>query len=77
MALVRFGQIRNDNLREPRPAISSLTDETGGTTNGVLEIIDGGLSKVSTACNNNFAEINTKLNEIISALRKCNWVTGT
>lgn len=77
MALVRFGSIKGDKELEPRTPLSNLTDLTDGTVDGALEKVRGSSSRKARICNDNFAELNAKLNEVISALKKCNWVTGS
>jgi len=52
--------------RQVNVNISELTDNTGGSTDGTLESISG--SGADTAINNNFAEINSKLNALINEL---------
>lgn len=48
-------------------AITSLTDSTGGTTDGTLAAISG--SGADADINNNLAELNEKLEAILAALR--------
>lgn len=48
-------------------AIASLTDSTGGSTDGTLAAISG--SGADSDINNNFAELNSKVDAILSALR--------
>lgn len=48
-------------------AIASLTDSTGGTTDGTLAAISG--SGADADINNNLSELNDKLDEILVALR--------
>lgn len=47
--------------------IQSLTDSSGGTVDGTLAAVSG--SGADAAINNNFAELATKVNELLSALR--------
>ena len=47
-------------------AIVKLTDSTGGTTDGTLAAVSGTSDDVTI--NNNFADINAKLDQIIDAL---------
>lgn len=48
-------------------AISSLTDSTGGTTDGTLSAISG--TSADANLNGNFAELNVKIDSVLSALR--------
>ena len=48
-------------------AIASLTNSTGGTTDGTLAAISG--TSADADLNNNFSELHTKLDAVLSALR--------
>lgn len=48
-----------------KTSVSTLTDSTGGATNGDVEDVSG----VSAAVNRNFAELTVKLNELIDQLK--------
>lgn len=48
-------------------AIASLTDSTGGTTDGTLAAISG--TSADADLNNNFSELHTKLDAVLSAMR--------
>lgn len=48
-------------------AIASLTNSTGGTTDGTLAAISG--TAADADLNNNFSELHTKLDAVLSALR--------
>lgn len=51
-------------------AVASLTDSSGGSADGTLEALPGSTTAANaTAANNNFAEINAKLDAILAALR--------
>lgn len=75
MAATSFGSINSAQLMEPRSPVANLVNNTGGTVDGVLEKVKLSLClpEVVRACNNNFAEINAKLDEIIANLQKCAW----
>jgi len=72
----RFGSILTSKISTPRPPISSLTDLTGGTIDGTLQKVEiaGGLTGLRDGCNNNFAELNAKINEILASLQTCKWM---
>lgn len=48
-------------------AIASLTDSSGGSTDGTVEAVSG--SSADAAINNNFAELHAKLDAVLTALR--------
>jgi hypothetical protein len=51
-------------------AIASMTDSSGGTADGTLEAVPSDtLANAATAANNNFAEVNDKVDLILAALR--------
>ena len=50
--------------------IASLTDSSGGTANGVIAAVDDTtLASIKADIDDNFAEINVKLDAILAALR--------
>ncbi len=50
--------------------VAVLTDSTSGTTDGTLEAVSG--SGADPAVNNNFAELNTQINSVLTALKNAN-----
>ena len=54
-------------IGEAQSAIADVTDSTGGTADGTLD--DAGASYTQATLNNNFAELATKVNAILAALR--------
>lgn len=48
--------------------IARLTDNSGGTADGTIEAVGATTSDVSGAINNNFKELNTKINHILAHL---------
>ncbi len=50
--------------------VAVLTDSTGGSTDGTLEAVSG--SGADAAVNNNFAELNTQINSVLTALKNAN-----
>lgn len=56
-------------------AITGLTDSTGGATDGTLEAVPSDtLVNAAAASNNNFAEVNAKLDAILAALQSANLI---
>jgi len=56
-----------DVIGDQESAISSLTDSTGGTTDGTLSAVSG--TSDDSTINNNLAELHTKLDLILVAMR--------
>lgn len=57
-------------LTAQQAAVASLTDSTGGTADGTLAAVPSDtLVNNAAAANNNFADVNAKLDAILSALR--------
>lgn len=51
-------------------AIASMTDSSGGSADGTIEAVPSDtLANAATASNNNFAEVNAKIDLILAALR--------
>lgn len=48
--------------------VDKMTDNSGGTADGTIEAVSG--SGADAAINNNFAEINAKLDELLDALKR-------
>lgn len=48
-------------------AIASMTDSTGGTVDGTLADVGAAFSQATL--NNNFADVNAKIDEVLTALR--------
>lgn len=59
--------VKLDVIGSQQSAISSLTDSTGGTTDGTLSAVSG--SGDDSTINNNIAELHTKLDLILVAMR--------
>lgn len=53
--------------QEPKD-VDGLTDDSGGSTDGTLEAVSG--SGADGAINNNIAELNAKLEELLDALKR-------
>lgn len=53
--------------QEPKD-VDKLTDNSGGSTDDTIEAVSG--SGADSAINNNFAELATKLNDLLSALKR-------
>lgn len=53
--------------QEPKD-VDGLTDSTGGSTDGTLQEVSG--SGADSAINNNIAELNAKLDELLEALKR-------
>jgi len=55
--------------------ITSLTDNTGGTVDGTLETVDAtSLGTIKASADNNFKELNVKLDLILVALRNAKMI---
>jgi predicted RecA/RadA family phage recombinase len=63
-----LGQVEiHENTLPVAATVAALTDNSGGTGNGTLEVIGGSYSQ--TAIANNFADLAAKQNAIITALK--------
>lgn len=48
--------------------VDKLTDNSGGSTDDTIEAVSG--SGADSAINNNFAELNAKIDELLDALKR-------
>lgn len=58
----------SDNQWHPTGAITSLTDNSGGTADDTIAAVSG--SGDDATINNNFADLAAKVEEILDALRE-------
>jgi hypothetical protein len=66
----QFGSISataDKAVGDQQAAVSSLTDNTGGSADGTL--VDVGLLFNQTNINNNFADVANRINAILTALK--------